>query len=180
MLAHAEDHDSLSIRAYGRDERDAQLLSKLWRFVWYEDSGPTLYLTRLQQVEHEAYAMLLARQAGAPVPHVLAAATAGPGTAVLVERHPEAVELADDTVELTDDVLDDTWSAVVALETAQACGAPTNAANSRSKAATSGPCVTQELWMFSILSKKIRASACIRKYSATPVGCFTFKTVCCG
>src|SRR6185503_2478260 len=33
-------------------------------------------------------------------------------------------------------------SAVVQLETAQACGAPTAAANSRSKAATSGPCVT--------------------------------------
>src|SRR5512138_3603318 len=34
-------------------------------------------------------------------------------------------------------------SAVVQLDTAHACGAPTNAANSRSKAATSGPCVTQ-------------------------------------
>ena len=36
-------------------------------------------------------------------------------------------------------------SAVVQLETAQACGAPTSAANSRSKAATSGPCVIQPL-----------------------------------
>src|SRR5262245_63501068 len=35
-----------------------------------------------------------------------------------------------------------TWSAVVQLETAQAYGAPTASANSRSKAATSGPCVT--------------------------------------
>ena len=34
-------------------------------------------------------------------------------------------------------------SAVVQLDTAQACGAPTAAANSRSNAATSGPCVTQ-------------------------------------
>jgi hypothetical protein len=34
-------------------------------------------------------------------------------------------------------------SAVVQLDTAQACAAPTAAANSRSKAATSGPCVTQ-------------------------------------
>src|SRR5215510_4609823 len=33
-------------------------------------------------------------------------------------------------------------SAVVQFETAQANGAPTNAANSRSKAATSGPCVS--------------------------------------
>src|SRR5207302_1710452 len=36
-------------------------------------------------------------------------------------------------------------SAVVQLATAQACGAPTRAANSRSNAATSGPCVTQPL-----------------------------------
>ena len=43
-----------------------------------------------------------------------------------------------------------------------------------------GPCVTHELWMLSMLSRKIRASACIRKYSETPVGCFTFNTVCCG
>src|SRR3954453_19838845 len=35
------------------------------------------------------------------------------------------------------------WRAVVPLETAHACVAPTNSANSRSKAATSGPCVTQ-------------------------------------
>src|SRR5579864_4335442 len=33
--------------------------------------------------------------------------------------------------------------AVVPLETAQACGAPTKVANPLSKAATSGPCVTQ-------------------------------------
>src|SRR6266513_2656373 len=34
------------------------------------------------------------------------------------------------------------WSAVVQFDTATACGAPTNAANSRSNAATSGPCVS--------------------------------------
>src|SRR5262245_33278843 len=33
--------------------------------------------------------------------------------------------------------------AMVQFETAQACGAPTKRANSRSKADTSGPCVTQ-------------------------------------
>ncbi len=39
------------------------------------------------------------------------------------------------------------WRAVVQLETAQACGASTYSANSRSKAATSGPCVIQPLRM---------------------------------
>jgi uncharacterized protein (TIRG00374 family) len=102
------------VRAYGRDERDAQLLSKLWRFVWYEDSGPTLYLTRLQQVEHAAYSMLVARSAGAPVPEVLAASTAGPGTAMLVERLPEGVELSD-IDDISEGTLDEVWRAALAL-----------------------------------------------------------------
>ncbi len=39
------------------------------------------------------------------------------------------------------------WSAVVQFETAQAWGAPTYSANSRSNAATSGPCVIHPLRM---------------------------------
>ena len=54
----------VEVSMYGRDASDAQLLAKLWRFVWYRDSGPTLALTRLQQVEHEAYLTLLAGHAG--------------------------------------------------------------------------------------------------------------------
>src|SRR5204862_2533496 len=75
--------------------------------------------TRLQQVEHEAYAMLLARQAGVPAPEVLAAATAGPGTAVLVERQPEGVPLAEVADELIDELLDEVWAAALALRQAR-------------------------------------------------------------
>jgi hypothetical protein len=39
----------VSIEVVGRDATDARLLSKLWRFIWYKDSGPTLSLTRLDQ-----------------------------------------------------------------------------------------------------------------------------------
>ena len=45
----------INASVYGRDAHDAQLLAKLFRFVAYRDSGPTLTLTRVQQVEHEAY-----------------------------------------------------------------------------------------------------------------------------
>jgi hypothetical protein len=48
------------------------------------------------------------------------------------------------------------WSAVVQLDTAHACGAPTNAANSPSKAATSGPWVTQPLRM----TRRAAATSC--------------------
>ena len=49
------------------------MLAKVWRFVIYRDSGPTLILDRLQQVEHEAYLTLMAERSGVLVPDVLAA-----------------------------------------------------------------------------------------------------------
>ncbi len=55
----------LSIDVVGRDATDARLFAKLWRFVWYKDSGPTLSLTREHQVEHEAYVLFLAGRTGA-------------------------------------------------------------------------------------------------------------------
>jgi uncharacterized membrane protein YbhN (UPF0104 family) len=120
FVATAADGHELRITAYGRDERDAQLLSKIWRFVWYEDSGPTLHVTRLQQVEHQAYAMLVAQEGGVAVPKVLAATTAGPGTAVLVERRSRATRLSEiDPSALTDRVLDAAWQAVVRLRRAR-------------------------------------------------------------
>ncbi|MEY2462710.1 MAG: hypothetical protein QOH64_848 [Acidimicrobiaceae bacterium] len=120
VLASAPDGADVHIRAYGRDEQQAQLLSKLWRFVWYEDSGPTLHVTRLQQVEHEAYATLLGAQAGAAVPEVIAAATAGRATAVLVERRPPGTPASElDVSRLSDELLDAAWHAVVALRRAR-------------------------------------------------------------
>jgi glycosyltransferase 2 family protein len=109
LIDRRPDHD-LVVRAYGRDERDAQLLAKAWRFVWYEESGPPLALTRLQQVEHEAYVMLLAGHAGVRVPDLLAAARAGPGTATLIERRPRGIPaqaLSDE--DLNDETLARIW-----------------------------------------------------------------------
>ena len=83
----AEDDDGpLRLRVLGRDEADAQLLAKFWRFLFYKDGGPTFHLTRLEDVEHEAYTLLLADRAQVPVPPVVVAGTAGPGTALLVVR----------------------------------------------------------------------------------------------
>ena len=79
----------VDVSVYGRDASDAQLLAKTVRFLFYRDSGPTLALTRRQQVEHEAYLTLMADRAGARVPVVLAAGPAGPARdAVLVTRPP--------------------------------------------------------------------------------------------
>ena len=72
------DGSEVDVSVYGRDASDAQLLAKTARFLFYRDSGPTLALTRRQQVEHEAYLTLMAARAGARVPAVLAAGPAGP------------------------------------------------------------------------------------------------------
>jgi len=68
----------LELAVYGRDAADAQWLSKVWRFCVYRDSGPTLMINRLQQVEHEAYLQFLAAQAGVLVSEVVAAGRCGP------------------------------------------------------------------------------------------------------
>ena len=76
----------LDVKVYGRDAWDGQLIVTVWRFFWYRDSGPTLALTRLQQVEHEAFLTLLAERRGAPVNPVVAAGTDPFGDAMMVIR----------------------------------------------------------------------------------------------
>ena len=56
------------VRVLGRDEADAQLMSKFWRSLAYKDGGPALHTTRLEDVEAQAYALLLAERAGVHVP----------------------------------------------------------------------------------------------------------------
>ena len=119
MVADTEDGRPLSVKVLGRDQRDAQFLSKAWRWLTTKDSGPTLYLTRRQEVEHEAFVDLLAARGGVCVPEVVAAATAGPDAALLVERRPSGRSLdglaAD---EADDDVLDAVWAEVARLHAA--------------------------------------------------------------
>ena len=82
----ARDRDGLEldVKVLGRDAWDGQLLVSLWRFFWYRDGGPTFALTRLQQVEHEAFLTLLAERRGASVNPVIAAGADSIGNALLV------------------------------------------------------------------------------------------------
>jgi uncharacterized protein (TIRG00374 family) len=86
---------TIELAVYGRDASDARMLAKLWRFCLYRDSGPTLILDRMQQVEHEAYLTLMAGRAGVLVPEVLAAGRFGPSNdAALVTRLPDGPPLS--------------------------------------------------------------------------------------
>jgi undecaprenyl-diphosphatase len=107
----ADDGDTrLLIKVLGRDERDAQVLAKLWKSMFYRHSGPTLFLTRLQEVEHQAYVMLLAQHAGVRVAPMVIAGTGGRGTAVLAERRVPGRPLSQSPPsDVSDRVLDDLW-----------------------------------------------------------------------
>ncbi len=111
----------LEIVVYGRDAADARLLTKAGRFLLYRDSGPSLTITRLQQVEHEAYLTLRAGQVGVAVPEVVGAGTAGPSKdALLVCRLPTGTTLSEvDAADISDATLDDLYGQLLTLRSAR-------------------------------------------------------------
>ena len=119
-LADMGEGQALAVSFYGRDATDAQLLTKLWRFVFYRHSGAGLALTRIQQVEHESSITQLAARAGARVPEVLIASTLGPSRdAVVITRAPTGKPLAEiDQRQVTDAHLDDLFAQMIKLRSA--------------------------------------------------------------
>ena len=117
LTGHDDTGRTIELAVYGRDASDARVLAKLWRFCFYRDSGPTLILDRLQQVEHEAYLTMMAGRTGVLVPEVLAAGRFGPSRdAALVTRLPDGQALADaDAAALPDGTLDELLRTVLRL-----------------------------------------------------------------
>jgi uncharacterized membrane protein YbhN (UPF0104 family)/tRNA A-37 threonylcarbamoyl transferase component Bud32 len=103
MRARSTEGEALLVKVYGRDAWDGQLLSMIWTFLWYRDESPTLTLSRLQQVEHEAFVTLLAERAGVPVFPVVAAGPVGSDALLVVAQHGtplwEATDVLDPAVE---------------------------------------------------------------------------------
>ena len=111
--------ERIELSVYGRDASDARMLAKLWRFCVYRDSGPTLILDRLQQVEHEAYLTMMAARARVLVPEVLAAGRFGPSKdAALVTRVPDGLALSQAGDGLADGTLDEILLALLRLRAA--------------------------------------------------------------
>ena len=116
-IARAPDGAAVAIDVIGRDAADARLLAKVWRALWYKDSGPTIALTRTQQLEHRAYILMLAGRADVPVSEVVIAGVGGSRElAVLVLREPAGRPLSDvPKNEITDVLLDDAWGNLAKL-----------------------------------------------------------------
>jgi uncharacterized protein (TIRG00374 family) len=111
----------IGISVYGRDAAEARLLTKAGRFLFYRDSGPSLTITRLQQVEHEAYLTMRAAQAGAGVPAIVEAGTAGPSNdALLVYRLPAGTMLSEaDASQVSDVAIADLYRQLLTLRRAR-------------------------------------------------------------
>ncbi len=99
--------------AFGRDQRDARLAAKIWHSLMYREPGLSVSGSRLQEVEHIAYALLLADGAGVHGPRLVKTGIGGTDIAVLVTSAPSGTPLADlDTDTITDAVLAAVWTQV--------------------------------------------------------------------
>lgn len=110
----------LFVKILSRDQRDADWLFKGWRFLAYrelEDEAP--FATPKQQIEHEAYVLLLAQRAKVRVPPLVAAVEVEPGTALLAEEKVDSRGLNALAVEeIDDDLLRKLWGQVKLLHAA--------------------------------------------------------------
>lgn len=117
FVAPIDDSSRLAVTVLGRDATGARLASALLRRIWLRDAPPVGSPSRVANVEHRAFLLLLAERAGVAVPTLVAAGTAGElDDALLVTAEPCGVpldELGPDG--LTDGLLDDAWRNIARL-----------------------------------------------------------------
>jgi uncharacterized membrane protein YbhN (UPF0104 family) len=107
---------ALRAHALGRDARDGQLAARVWRAAMYREPSAAVFGSRIQAVEHVAYALLLAEKAGVHVPPLQKTGVAGPDAAVLVTGRPTGRPLAElDPDDITDGVLARAWEQLTRL-----------------------------------------------------------------
>jgi uncharacterized membrane protein YbhN (UPF0104 family)/tRNA A-37 threonylcarbamoyl transferase component Bud32 len=116
-------HDSvgrpLNVRVLGRDAQDTQRLARRWRLLAYRDPRRSAPIGRLEQVEHEALATMVAAQRGVRTPDVVMAALGPGGDAAMVTTQPDVEPMESLPAErITADVLVDLWRQVATLHAA--------------------------------------------------------------
>lgn len=116
---HDPDGHPVRIRVLGRDAQDTQWFARRWRLLAYRDPPRSTPLGRLEQVEHEALATLMAAQAGVRVPEVVLAALGQGGYAGVVTRQDDVdpLELAS-ADQIRDGTLVELWRQVATLHAA--------------------------------------------------------------
>lgn len=118
FVAHLDGGKRLFVTVQGRDERDADALLRIYRFLRYrgvEDESP--FLTAKRALEHEALCGLMARRFGARVPEVELVASAGEASTLLACEYVEGHNLRHATTpgDLDDGTLRAVWEQVRAI-----------------------------------------------------------------
>jgi uncharacterized membrane protein YbhN (UPF0104 family)/tRNA A-37 threonylcarbamoyl transferase component Bud32 len=116
FVGHDLNGSPLKVRVLGRDAQDTQRLARRWRLLAYRDPPRSAPVGRLEQVEHEALATLMAAQAGVRVPEVITVGLGPEDDALLVTRQPdiEPLELSSPD-QVSDETLEDLWQQVARL-----------------------------------------------------------------
>lgn len=111
------DAGDVEIWVYQRSTVDAEVLSRLVRFLWYRNSRMPVPLTRLQNLEHHLAVTMRAAEVGASPTGIVAAGLAGTAEdAVVVTTVDRGRTLAElDGADLDDPLLDELWQVMVRL-----------------------------------------------------------------
>jgi uncharacterized membrane protein YbhN (UPF0104 family)/tRNA A-37 threonylcarbamoyl transferase component Bud32 len=130
FVGHAVDGSPLKVRVLGRDAQDTQRLARRWRLLAYRDPPRSAPVGRLEQVEHEAVATLMAAQAGVRVPAVVTVGLSPQNDAIVVTDQPdiEPLELARPD-QVSDATLEDLLEQVERLHAAGIAHGRLNASN---------------------------------------------------
>ncbi len=114
-FATTTDGSPLFVKALGRDERDADLLFRIYRFFRLKNVGDQRPFSSLRRaVEHEALVALKARDSGVRTPRVRNVATVGPDGMLLAYDAIEGTSI-DSITEYDDDLLEQIWQQVAIL-----------------------------------------------------------------
>jgi glycosyltransferase 2 family protein len=107
------------VRVLGRDAQDTQRFARRWRLLAYRDPRRSAPVGRLEQVEHEALATVMAAQAGVRVPEVVIAALGEGGNASVVTRQADVDPMEHTSGDdISDESLVELWHQVAALRAA--------------------------------------------------------------
>ena len=130
FLGDAADGSPIKVRVLGRDAQDTQRLARRWRLLAYRDPPGSAPVGRLEQVEHEALATLMAAQAGVRVPEVVTVGLGPENDALVVMRQPDVAPLElSSPDEVSDEILEDVWQQVARLHAAGIAHGRLNASN---------------------------------------------------
>ena len=120
FVGHDANGRPLKVRVLGRDAQDTQRLARRWRLLAYRDPPRSAPTGRLEQVEHEALAILVAAQAGVRVPEIAVVGLGPDGDALVATLQPdvEPLELSS-ADQVTDETLEELCRQVARLHAAR-------------------------------------------------------------